>query len=94
MAEKLLRVRQKMGKQEVGSYVVSKLDDICWALNLRGSDIQFNPVFFSYLVVTKEHTHLFSTQHDSPLRDYCTLHQVTLHPYSAFYPFLADMTLE
>ena len=30
--------------------LLSTLDDIAWLLNLRGNDIQFNPVFFSYLI--------------------------------------------
>ena len=30
---------------------VSKLDDIAWALNLRGIDIPFNPVFFCYMII-------------------------------------------
>jgi len=30
--------------------LVAALDDIAWLLNLRGSDIKYNPVFFSYLL--------------------------------------------
>ena len=30
--------------------LVTTLDDIAWFLNLRGNDIPFNPVFFSYLI--------------------------------------------
>ena len=39
--------------------VLSALDDIAWLLNLRGSDIQYNPVFFSYTVVTLDKVYLF-----------------------------------
>ena len=28
--------------------LVTTLDDICWITNLRGSDIDYNPVFFAY----------------------------------------------
>lgn len=31
-------------------FLVTALDEIAWLLNLRGSDIDFNPVFFSFLV--------------------------------------------
>jgi Xaa-Pro aminopeptidase len=31
--------------------LITALDEIAWMLNLRGSDISFNPVFFSYLVL-------------------------------------------
>jgi len=29
--------------------LITALDEIAWCLNLRGSDITFNPVFFSFL---------------------------------------------
>ena len=34
--------------------IPSALDDVAWLLNLRGSDIHFNPVFFSYAAVTEK----------------------------------------
>lgn len=43
--------------QAADAMVVSALDDIAWLLNLRGSDIEYNPVFFSYMILTKEHGH-------------------------------------
>lgn len=33
------------------SYLVSSLANIAYLLNLRGSDIDFNPVFYSYLLI-------------------------------------------
>lgn len=33
--------------------LLSSLDDIAWLLNLRGNDIEFNPLFFSYVVFHK-----------------------------------------
>ena len=47
-------------------YLVSRLDDIAWILNLRGSDIPYNPVFFSFgLLYSTEngnYFHLFSNK--------------------------------
>ena len=37
---------------KVDSLLVTTLDDICWVTNLRGADIDYNPVFFAYLVIT------------------------------------------
>jgi Xaa-Pro aminopeptidase len=34
--------------------LVTALDQIAWLLNLRGSDIDFNPVFFSFAIFYKE----------------------------------------
>ena len=33
--------------------LISRLDDIAWLLNLRGDDIPYNPVFFSYVLFCK-----------------------------------------
>lgn len=30
--------------------IVTTLDDIAWLTNLRGNDIEYNPLFFSYLI--------------------------------------------
>jgi len=35
------------------------LDNIAWLLNLRGSDIKFNPVFFSYVILTNNELFLY-----------------------------------
>ena len=47
--------------KDVDALLVTALDEICWILNLRGSDIEYNPVFFSYLMFDpKEKTcHLY-----------------------------------
>lgn len=34
--------------------LVTALDDIAWLLNLRGNDIDYNPVFFSYVILHKD----------------------------------------
>jgi Xaa-Pro aminopeptidase len=36
--------------KDVDFFIVTTLDDIAWLLNLRGNDITFNPLFFSYLL--------------------------------------------
>jgi Xaa-Pro aminopeptidase len=43
----------KVAEKLVGfadSLLITSLDEIAWFLNLRGKDIDFNPVFFSYLI--------------------------------------------
>ncbi|KAL5284448.1 XPNPEP1.2 family protein [Megaselia abdita] len=49
---KINEVRQKLREDNASGIIVTALDDIAWILNLRGSDIQYNPVFFSYLILT------------------------------------------
>lgn len=53
ISEKLKKVRFDMADKEADVLVLTALDEVAWFLNLRGSDIDYNPVFFSYVIVTK-----------------------------------------
>jgi len=50
-SEKFARLRQSMDKLDASHHLVSSLDDIAWLTNLRGSDVECNPVFLSHLLV-------------------------------------------
>lgn len=56
---KLTRLREKMAEQGTQALVVTLLDAIAWLLNIRGMDVNFNPVVISYVVVTREQAFLF-----------------------------------
>ncbi|MBO5565090.1 MAG: aminopeptidase P family protein [Lachnospiraceae bacterium] len=56
---KLQRLRAEMEKEGVAYFVSSKLDDIAWLLNIRGTDIECNPVVLSHIFVDKDGFALF-----------------------------------
>ncbi|AIF48437.1 aminopeptidase P family protein [Dyella japonica] len=59
-ADKLGRLRTAMRKLGATHHLVSSLDDIAWLTNLRGSDVECNPVFLAHLLVQVEgHATLF-----------------------------------
>ena len=51
-SDKLEWLRKWMMLNEVDSVLLSSLDEIAWMLNVRASDIDYNPLVISYLVVT------------------------------------------
>jgi Xaa-Pro aminopeptidase len=57
--EKIDTIREKLKEKNADSVVISQLDEIAWTLNMRGSDIIFNPVFFSYLIIDLENIYFF-----------------------------------
>ncbi len=59
-AEKLVQVRQEMRLKRVGLLPLTKLDQVAWLFNLRGSDIPYNPVFRAYGLVSLEKAALFT----------------------------------
>ena len=40
-------------------HLLCALDDIAWTLNIRGSDIAYNPVAVCYALVAEQEVHLF-----------------------------------
>lgn len=61
-AQKLARVRAAMKEKGADYHLISSLDDIAWLTNLRGSDVSYNPVFLSYLLIGEETATLFVNQ--------------------------------
>jgi len=56
---KLAWLRKWLVLQEADAILLSALDDIAWLLNVRGSDVEYNPVVISYLLVTLEDAQWF-----------------------------------
>ena len=50
-ADKLAQVRASMATAGATHHFISTVDDIAWLLNLRGSDVEYNPVFLSHLLM-------------------------------------------
>ena len=50
-SDKLARVRTAMRRLGATHHLVSSLDDVAWLTNLRGSDVECNPVFLAHLLI-------------------------------------------
>ena len=50
MQDKFKDISSKLQK-DCNMLLVTPLDDIAWMLNLRGTDINYNPLFFSYVLL-------------------------------------------
>lgn len=46
--------------------LVSELDQVAWMLNVRGGDIDYNPVIFSYLLVGRDTVQWFVQKNETP----------------------------
>lgn len=94
MAEKLKRVRDKMGEAGADIHILTSLDDIAWLFNIRGNDVECCPVVFSYVIIDRERVLLFGGATDSgsvwpkEVRAYLKENQVTLLSYDAFYSYV------
>ena len=60
VADKLTEVREQLKKVGADVFLLTTLDDICWLLNIRGSDIPFVPFILSYLAITEDKVVLYA----------------------------------
>ncbi len=83
--EKINRIQESIAQQGASAIILSALDEIAWTLNLRGNDIHCNPVFISYLLISKEgHTlYILEEKITDEIRDYLHTLQIHIRPYSA-----------
>lgn len=57
--EKLVWLRNWMSERGYDNVLLSSLDEIAWLLNVRGADIDYNPLVISYLLVSKDSARWF-----------------------------------
>jgi len=58
-AVRLARVREAMREHGADVHLVSTLDDLAWIFNLRGADVEYNPVFLAHALIGPDHATLF-----------------------------------
>lgn len=56
---KILKIIESMKENNANYHIISSLDDIAWITNLRGNDIEYNPIFLSYLLIKENESILF-----------------------------------
>ncbi|WP_292011146.1 aminopeptidase P family protein [Chryseobacterium sp.] len=96
VTDKLSDIRQKMEDQEVSVHIISSLDDVAWTLNLRGSDVESNPVFLGYIVITKNDAVLFTDLEKLEVEARKQLDDafVKMMPYEEFFTYLSSFKNE
>ena len=58
-ADKLAQVRAGMAAKGASHHFISTVDDVAWLLNLRGADVDYNPVFLAHLLLDTHSATLF-----------------------------------
>lgn len=84
--EKLARLRSEITSKGADAQIITMLDAIAWLFNVRGKDIEFNPLIISYAIITKEDAVLFldlKQVSDEDL-DYFQSQHTDLKSYSSF----------
>lgn len=78
---KLERFRSYLNSKSADYALITGLDEIAWLFNLRGSDIAYNPVFYSYAIIGLNEVKLFVSDAEIIPADY-NLKDITVCVYT------------
>lgn len=84
-ADKIHRLLGKARENGCDAMLLTALDEIAWTLNLRGNDVECNPVFVSYLLLSDRQNVLFvnPAKVSDEVREHLSLSGVETMPYTA-----------
>ena len=85
--EKLADVRSIMRENGADIHLLSSLDDIAWLLNIRGNDIECNPVILSYVILTEKDVFFYVQEEavSAEIRSELEKAGITIRPYYQVY---------
>ena len=91
--DKFRDILQFVNKNGANATVITALDDLAWTFNLRGTDVDFNPVFVGFAFLAENQSVLFvdAEKIDSDLAEKLKEDGVELKAYTKFYDFLSTL---
>lgn len=93
IVSKLSRIRKYMRSKNADIHIMAALDDICWTFNIRGRDVECNPVIMAYSVITKDKAYIYTDKDrfdERILGSFCEA-GVEVLPYDSIYDDIAEM---
>ena len=90
---KLARMREQLAAKKGDALIISALDEIAWLLNIRGNDVEYNPVVISYVVLEADKCTLFvdAAKIDSPAQNYLDFNNIDVLPYEAVFDYIRGL---
>ena len=81
--EKLTEIRKQMKEENADYHLITSLDDIAWIFNIRGNDINYNPVGICYALIDSTSATLFidAQKVENQLKDSLNNDGIELAPY-------------
>lgn len=93
VSSKLERFRETLDYPLPYAYIITELDETAWLFNIRGKDIEYNPVVLSYAVILPEKAVLFLRQDRLPDKamSYLNSQGVEVEDYEQFTSYLRSL---
>ncbi len=94
--DKIETLRSTMKQAGANLLVISALDEIAWTFNIRGNDVESNPVAIAYAIITNKQSILFTNavKISRELQDYLDSQRVITAEYGKIYDYLSNLSSE
>ena len=94
---KLARMREIVNSKTSDSkwaLIISALDEIAWLLNIRGNDVEYNPVVISYVVLEDDKCTLFvdANKVDTVAQNYLDFNNIDVKSYETVFDYIAGLS--
>lgn len=91
---RISRLRDELKKKGANATILVALDEVCWAFNVRGNDVDFNPVGVAYGVITEDEAVLFTFAEkvSNDLLQSLEANSVMVKPYDEVADYVANLS--
>lgn len=92
-SDKISEVRNEMKKAKTNVYIMNSLDEIAWLFNIRGNDVNFNPLTISYAAVDTDKAYLFIDEKkiSETIKASLAEQGIEIKPYLGIYDYLQGL---
>lgn len=92
--EKLVHIREMMGRKNADVHIMTTLDDICWTFNIRGRDVECNPVIMAFSAITRDKAYIYADRErfNSDIESRFNEAGVDIRPYEQIYDDIKTFT--
>lgn len=93
LKEKLEILREKLAVNNCDYTFIGAPEDICYLLNIRGNDVDYNPVVLSYMLVSEDKAYLCidDDKIDGSVREYLENNGISVYSYEYIYTLLKNI---
>ncbi len=90
---KIKRIVDSLKKEDVDGLLMVTLDTIAWTFNIRGNDVDFNPVAVAYAYISEKETVLFidPAKLTNEVSDNLKHQEVTLASYDKIFEYVGNL---
>ena len=91
--DRLERLREQLAKRDCDYTFLGSPEDICYLLNLRGYDVDYNPVILSFMLISADEASLCVDEDKltSEVRTYLEEANIKIYPYEHIYNLLKNI---